>query len=602
MVHVPDAECPASSLLTAESGFAPRGSREDVPRVLAVLNSPDSGLGRFGTWLEELGAAVELREGSAIPATALGFDGVLLLGGGFMPDDDLRAPWLPIERALVRDALGGGTPVLGICLGAQILAQAAGGHVEASSGTPERGSVLVDILQDGAQDPLFAGMPSPFPAIENHVDRITGLPPGAVRLASTPECPVQAFRVRGSAWGVQFHPEAGADRLRNWDAARLAGLGVELGELERAAWEAEAESEAAARALLGNWVDEVRTAAAARPDFPVIDGHNDLPWRCRVRRGSSVEGLDGPVPGLHTDMARLRQGRVAGQFWAVYVDSADPHPVESTFQQIDLVHRLVARYPGHLRLARSAREAREATRAGRIASFLGVEGGHSIGDDLSVLRNFARLGVRYMTLTHVEDTSWADSATGARTHGGLTARGREIVAEMDRTGILVDLSHTSPGTMHDVLDIAGAPVLFSHSCAAALNDHPRNVPDDVIARLPQNGGVLMATFVPSFVSPAYALWARLPSAERGQPPAVAVSDVADHIDHIRQAAGVEHVGIGGDFDGTPVFPEDLRDVSRYPLLAQELRRRGWSARELRLLACENVLRVLDATDQAHPRT
>jgi len=239
---------------------------------------------------------------------------------------------------------------------------------------------------------------------------------------------------------------------------------------------------------------------------------------------------------------------------------------------------------------------RAAVGAGRIASLLGAEGGHSIGDDLAVLRDFARLGVRYMTLTHNDDTPWADSATGHHPHAGLTERGREIVAEMERIGMLVDLSHVSPDTMRDALDTAAAPVMFSHSSTVAVNDHPRNVPDDVLARLRDNDGIVMITFVPKFVSHAYAVWEEAEPATRGPAPMVTVSDVADHVDHARQVAGVAHVGLGGDYDGTPTLPDDLRDVSRYPVLARELSRRGWSAEDLRALAGGNVLRVLEATD------
>jgi len=330
--------------------------------------------------------------------------------------------------------------------------------------------------------------------------------------------------------------------------------------------------------------------------FPVIDGHNDLPWECRITRQSSVEGVDETLRTVHTDLPKLREGGVVGQFWSVYVDVAEADPVRATLQQIDLVHRLVERYPADLQLARTAADVRAAVGAGRIASLLGAEGGHSIGDDLAVLRDFARLGVRYMTLTHNDDTPWADSATGHHPHAGLTERGREIVAEMERIGMLVDLSHVSPDTMRDALDTAAAPVMFSHSSTVAVNDHPRNVPDDVLARLRDNDGIVMITFVPKFVSHAYAVWEEAEPATRGPAPMVTVSDVADHVDHARQVAGVAHVGLGGDYDGTPTLPDDLRDVSRYPVLARELSRRGWSAEDLRALAGGNVLRVLEATD------
>ncbi|GAA3336773.1 dipeptidase [Curtobacterium pusillum] len=334
--------------------------------------------------------------------------------------------------------------------------------------------------------------------------------------------------------------------------------------------------------------------------FPVIDGHNDLPWERRDTHGSGVDGIDSEEGSLHTDLPKLRAGGVVGQFWSVFVPADDPDPVRTTLQQIDVAHRLIERYPESLALARTAAEVRAAVDSGRIASLLGAEGGHSIGDDLAVLRDLARLGVRYMTLTHNDDTAWADSATGSHPHGGLTDRGREIVAEMERIGMLVDLSHTAPATMRDTLDVATQPVVFSHSSTIAVNDHPRNVPDDVLARLADNGGVVMITFVPKFVSAAWAGWEDAGSV--GEPPLVTVSDVADHVEHAREVAGASHIGLGGDYDGTPVLPPDLRDVSRYPVLAAELRRRGWGQEDMRALAGGNVLRVLEATDGRFART
>ncbi|MET3449981.1 dipeptidase [Curtobacterium sp. 1544] len=334
--------------------------------------------------------------------------------------------------------------------------------------------------------------------------------------------------------------------------------------------------------------------------FPVIDGHNDLPWERRETHDSGVEGIDSEAGSLHTDLPKLRAGGVVGQFWSVFVPCDEPDPVRATLQQVDVAHRIIERYPDTLALARTAAEVRAAIDSGRIASLLGAEGGHAIGDDLAVLRDLARLGVRYMTLTHNDDTPWADSATGSHPHGGLTDRGREVVAEMERIGMLVDLSHTAPTTMRDTLDVATQPVVFSHSSTVAVNDHPRNVPDDVLGRLADNGGVVMITFVPQFVSAAYASW--LAAGSAGSPPPVTVADVADHVEHARDVAGAAHIGLGGDYDGTPVLPADLRDVSRYPVLAAELQRRGWSAGDLRALAGGNVLRVLEATDERFART
>jgi len=335
--------------------------------------------------------------------------------------------------------------------------------------------------------------------------------------------------------------------------------------------------------------------------FPVIDGHNDLPWERRETHDSGVEGIDSEEGSLHTDLPKLRAGGVVGQFWSVFVPCDEPDPVRATLQQVDVAHRVIERYPDTLALARTSAEVRAAIDSGRIASLLGAEGGHAIGDDLAVLRDLARLGVRYMTLTHDDDTPWADSATGSHPHGGLTDRGREVVAEMERIGMLVDLSHTAPTTMRDTLDVATQPVVFSHSSTVAVNDHPRNVPDDVLARLADNGGVVMITFVPQFVSAAYASWLAAGSAG-SPPPPVTVADVADHVEHARDVAGAAHIGLGGDYDGTPVLPADLRDVSRYPVLAAELQRRGWSAGDLRALAGGNVLRVLEATDERFART
>ncbi|WP_230396593.1 dipeptidase [Streptomyces blattellae] len=349
---------------------------------------------------------------------------------------------------------------------------------------------------------------------------------------------------------------------------------------------------------MANFAAVVRDRAAIPP--VVFDGHNDLPWAYRVHRDSSVVDFTGSVPEFHTDLPRLRAGGVGGQFWAVYVDCKDPDPVRSTLQQIDLVHRLVARHPEDLRLAWNATEARQAIEDGRIASLLGAEGGHSIGDDLAVLRSFARLGVRYLTLTHNDNTSWADSATDTPRNNGLSDRGRQIVREMQRLGMLVDLSHVSVATMNDALDIAEAPVIFSHSSCAAVNPHPRNVPDDVLARAAAGGGVIMLTFVPSFVSGEHWAWSKLPREERDRTerPLVTVAQVADHIDHAREVAGIAHVGLGGDYDGTPALPPELADVSRYPALFDELAARGWSPAELRALASDNILRVLADTDDA----
>jgi membrane dipeptidase len=360
--------------------------------------------------------------------------------------------------------------------------------------------------------------------------------------------------------------------------------------------------------------------------FPLIDGHNDLPWEIREKFALDpvAAGLTGRVAGTHTDIPRLVEGGVGGQFWSVYVPStlAGDAAVTAVFEQVDLVHRMIAAYPGRFQLALRADDVDAAFAAGKVASLLGAEGGHSINSSLGVLRSLFALGVRYMTLTHNDNVGWADSATDEPDCGGLSDFGREVVAEMQRLGMLVDLSHVAVSTMNQALDIAAAPVIFSHSSARALTDNPRNVPDDVLARLTVNGGVCMVAFVPFFVSQECTDWftalkafaagrghdpdnlatvfGLLPEWEKDNPmPAATLSQVADHIEHIREVAGVDHVGIGGDFDGTPALPTGLEDVSRYPALFHELQRRRWSEADLKALAGGNILRVLrDAESHA----
>ena len=353
--------------------------------------------------------------------------------------------------------------------------------------------------------------------------------------------------------------------------------------------------------------------------FPLIDGHNDLPWEIRDLYGSDVSAADlrRRLPNTHTDIPRLVEGGVGGQFWSVYVPAtmAGDAAVTAVLEQIDLVHRMIDHYPDRFQLALTAVDVDEAFRAGKIASLLGAEGGHSIAGSLGVLRTLFALGVRYMTLTHNYNVGWADSATDVVDTGGLSDFGRSVVAEMNRLGMLVDLSHVSAATMHAALDASNVPVIFSHSSARAVCDNPRNVPDDVLRRLTVNGGVCMVTFVPFFVSQSCTDWfnelraevaARgddpanlsavfglLPSWEKDHPiPPATIAQVADHIDHVRSVAGLDHVGIGGDFDGTPITPVGLDDVSRYPALFAELQRRHWSEQDLRSLAGANILRTL----------
>ena len=359
--------------------------------------------------------------------------------------------------------------------------------------------------------------------------------------------------------------------------------------------------------------------------YPIIDGHNDLPWALRKARSAGPELIDiaQRVEFTHTDLPRLAEGGVGGQFWSVFVppelqgDSA----VAATIEQVDLVRRLAARYPDRLELALTAAQAESITASERVACLIGAEGGHSIASSLPVLRALHELGVRYMTLTHNRNVPWADSATDEPAAGGLTPFGREVVREMQRLGMLVDLSHVAPATMADALDTAQAPVIFSHSSALALCDHPRNVPDEILARLHGNNGVCMITFVPAFVSQACRDWEldlvqelrrqgldpRDPSS-RGQAgpewlaahprPAATLADVADHADHVREVAGIEHIGVGGDYDGVDQLPEGLADVSRYPALIAELRDRGWSDADCGALASGNILRVLRDSEAA----
>ncbi|MFC7404143.1 dipeptidase [Georgenia alba] len=348
---------------------------------------------------------------------------------------------------------------------------------------------------------------------------------------------------------------------------------------------------------------------------PLVDGHNDLPYALRTTAESSVEGLEGSRPELHTDLPRLRAGRVGTQFWSVFVPSplTGPDAVLATLEQVDTAHRLIARYPDTFAFVRTAEQAREAFRGGRIASLLGAEGGHSIGESLGALRVLARLGVRYMTLTHNDNTPWADSATDNPTVGGLNEFGRSVVAEMNRIGMLVDLSHTAETTQLAALEVTTAPVIYSHSSCRAVCGHPRNASDAALEVLARNGGVLQVTFVPKFVSNAAADWVAarrevetgatavaVAEWEAAHPrPRVRLEDVVVHVEHAREVAGIDHIGLGGDYDGTDWLPEGLEDVSGYPRLLEALAERGWSRSDLAALAGENVLRVMrDAEDAA----
>ena len=358
---------------------------------------------------------------------------------------------------------------------------------------------------------------------------------------------------------------------------------------------------------------------------PVIDGHNDLAWEIRDVHGARVESLDlaKDTRPLQTDIPRLRKGRVGAQFWSVWIpaDTTGPRAVEMTLEQIDIVRRFVAANPAALERATSAADIRRIEKAGRIASLIGVEGGHQIDGRLSVLRQYRALGVGYMTLTHGRSLNWADSSTDAPRANGLTDFGRAVIAEMNRIGMIVDVSHVSDATMRAVLAAAGAPVVASHSSARALTDAPRDIPDDLLAAIGANGGIVMVNFYPAFVSTAWRTWdadrtafaktagvpanvygARSPAPlvawDRDHPePRVTAATVADHVEHIARVAGRDHVGLGGDYDGiNGTGPQGMTGVDGYPLLFAELARRGWSDADMARLAGGNMLRVMDTVD------
>jgi membrane dipeptidase len=376
---------------------------------------------------------------------------------------------------------------------------------------------------------------------------------------------------------------------------------------------------------------------------PLIDGHNDLPWEIRARFKSDLSAVDLksdttrlPVPAgaspLMTDIPRMRAGHMGGQFWSVWIPPATTgfEAVQTTLEQMDLVKRMAARYPADLEMAYTAADVRRIHRLHKVASMIGIEGGHQINNSLAVLRQMYDAGARYMTLTHTLNTAWADSATDTPAHHGLTPFGLEVVREMNRLGMLVDLSHVSPDTMKAALAVSEAPVIFSHSSARALVDHPRNVPDDILRTVAAHDGVVMVNFAPGYVSDARNHWDADQAAERtrfnsppyiglyiGQPerakaalaaweaghprPVTTLAQVADHIDHIRQVAGVDHVGLGSDFDGIEDAPVGLAGADRYPALLEELMRRGWTDADIAKVAGENLLRVMAAAEKVAVR-
>ena len=375
-------------------------------------------------------------------------------------------------------------------------------------------------------------------------------------------------------------------------------------------------------------------AAAALEAAPVFDGHNDVPIQLRSRFANQINrfnfidttGTGATHPQgrvMHTDLRRLARGKVGAQYWSVYVPArlSEPDAVQMTIEQIDVTKRLIAKYPDDLAYVEDSEQLEQAMAGGKIASLLGMEGGHSIGSSLAVLRQMYALGARYMTITHSRNTPWADSATDQPEHDGLTAFGEDVIREMNRIGMLVDLSHVSEATMLDTLDVARAPVIFSHSGVRSVNGHARNVPDSVLARLPENGGIVMVVGLPGFLNEERRQWfaareaesGRLESLLQGQPDAVAnamaqwdaanpepktrVSHMADHIDHIRNLIGVEYIGIGGDYDGMPSGPIGMEDAAGYPALFEELARRGYPQSELEMIANRNALRVLRQAEQ-----
>ncbi len=370
-------------------------------------------------------------------------------------------------------------------------------------------------------------------------------------------------------------------------------------------------------------------------EVPLIDGHNDVPYQYRIRTNAKLDGLDfaggttGLSPEMHTDIPRLREGMVGGQFWSVYIPAGvggyKAGDAKVQLEQIDVVLRLIEKHSDVFELARTAEDVLRIHAEGKIASMMGMEGGQAIELSIPALRMFYELGARYMSLTHSKTIPWADSGTDKELHDGLTEFGKEVVREMNRLGMLVDLSHVSDNVMRQAIELSEAPVIFSHSSARALCDTPRNVPDDILRMLKKDGGIVMVTFVPSYISEELRAWSELRQMIRSDAvqesksnqeavnermrewdnqnprPRVTVADVADHIDHIRDAVGIEHIGLGGDYDGVPSFPEGLEDVSTYPVLVAELLMRGYSDDEVKKVVGMNVIRVMRDAERVAAR-
>jgi len=387
-------------------------------------------------------------------------------------------------------------------------------------------------------------------------------------------------------------------------------------------------------APLAAQADSVALLARARrlhAQYPLVDGHNDLPWEIRVRGGSDVVRMspDGPLPQNNTDVPRLMQGGVGGVFWAAYVPVETmghaPGPARVALEQIDLIHRMVHYSPASMEVALTADDVVRIHHVRKVAALIGVEGGHAIENSLGVLRQFYAMGVRYMTLTHTSTIDWADAATDSLRHGGLTRFGEEVVREMNRMGMLVDLSHVSDGTMSDAIRVSAAPVIFSHSSARALADHPRNVPDSILVRMQENGGIVMVNFYSGFTEPGAVALARasygvadsiralypadaaardraMDEWRRANPmPRGTLRTIADHIDYVVKVAGIDHVGYGSDFDGVTSLPVGLEDVSRFPYLTAELLRRGYSDADVAKILGGNLLRVMRSAETVAAR-